>query len=44
MLANIGLNGRAIIPFILGFGCVTLATVVTRLLGTEREKESLFSY
>ncbi len=38
MLANIGLNGRAIIPFILGFGCVTLATVVTRLLGTEREK------
>ena len=22
-LARIGLNGRAIIPFILGFGCVT---------------------
>ena len=37
-LARIGLNGRAIIPFILGFGCVTLATVVTRILGTERER------
>jgi ferrous iron transport protein B len=34
----IGLNGRAIIPIILGFGCVTVATVTTRLLGNEREK------
>lgn len=34
----IGLNGRAVIPLILGFGCVTSATITTRLLGTEREK------
>lgn len=37
-LSLIGLNGRAIIPLILGFGCVTLATVVTRLLGSVRER------
>jgi ferrous iron transport protein B len=37
-LNYIGLNGRAIIPLILGFGCVTAATVTTRLLGSEREK------
>ena len=34
----VGLNGRAIIPMILGFGCVTMAIVVTRLLGSERER------
>ncbi|TYB30756.1 MAG: ferrous iron transport protein B [Candidatus Mcinerneyibacterium aminivorans] len=38
MLNKIGLNGRAIIPMILGFGCVTMATVTTRLLGSKREK------
>lgn len=37
-LSAIGLNGRAVIPIILGFGCVTLATIVTRLLGSERER------
>lgn len=37
-MSAIGLNGRAIIPIILGFGCVTLATIVTRLLGSERER------
>jgi len=35
---RIGLNGRAIIPIILGFGCVTMATITTRILSTEREK------
>ncbi|MBM4043485.1 MAG: ferrous iron transporter B [Planctomycetes bacterium] len=34
----VGLNGRAVIPVILGFGCVTMATITTRLLRTEREK------
>ena len=34
----LGLNGRAIIPIILGFGCVTMATITTRLLGSERER------
>lgn len=38
LLCKIGLNGRAIIPFILGFGCVTVATVSTRLLGSRRER------
>lgn len=37
-LNKLGLNGRAIIPLILGFGCVTMATITTRLLGSEREK------
>jgi ferrous iron transport protein B len=37
-LCAIGLNGRAVIPLILGFGCVTSATITTRLLGSEREK------
>jgi ferrous iron transport protein B len=37
-LRFIGLNGRAVIPLILGFGCVTMATITTRLLGTQREK------
>ncbi len=38
VLTTVGLNGRAVIPMILGFGCVTLATIVTRLLGSERER------
>lgn len=39
LLSTVGLNGRAIIPIILGFGCVTLATVVTRMLGSVRERQ-----
>jgi len=38
MLIFLGLNGKAIIPIILGFGCVTMATMTTRILGTKREK------
>ncbi|WP_338825614.1 Fe(2+) transporter FeoB [Moorella humiferrea] len=38
MLMRLGLNGRGIIPIILGFGCVTAATITTRLLGTPRER------
>lgn len=37
-LNYLGLNGRAIIPIILGFGCVTMATIVTRILGSRRER------
>ncbi len=37
-LHGMGLNGRAVIPLILGFGCVTMATITTRLLETSREK------
>lgn len=35
---RIGLNGRAVIPMVLGFGCDTMATVVTRTLESKREK------
>lgn len=37
-LNAVGLNGSAVIPLILGFGCVTMATITTRMLGSEREK------
>ncbi|HEX2925638.1 MAG TPA: ferrous iron transport protein B [Ruminiclostridium sp.] len=37
-LSRVGLNGRAIIPLILGFGCITMATMTTRLLGSRRER------
>ena len=35
---KIGLNGRAVIPIVLGFGCDTMATIVTRTLETVRER------
>lgn len=38
LLISLGLNGKAVIPIILGFGCVTMATMTTRILGTKREK------
>lgn len=34
----LGLNGRAVIPMVLGFGCDTMATIVTRILETRRER------
>ncbi|MGI9952541.1 ferrous iron transport protein B [Moorellaceae bacterium AZ2] len=38
VLMHLGMNGRGIIPLILGAGCVTAATITTRLLGNPREK------
>ncbi|MFA4966319.1 MAG: ferrous iron transport protein B [Thermoleophilia bacterium] len=38
LMTTIGLNGRAIVPLILGFGCITMATITTRILGNERER------
>ncbi len=38
LFALIGLNGKAIIPIVLGFGCGTMAAVVTRILETRRER------
>ena len=35
---NFGLSGRAVIPMVLGFGCDTMATMVTRTLETTRER------
>lgn len=34
----LGLNGRAVIPMVLGFACDTMATMVTRTLETRRER------
>lgn len=38
ILSKLGMNGRAIIPLILGGGCVTMAVVTTRLLKSNKEK------
>ena len=38
LFKKIGLNGRAVIPMVLGFGCDTMATMVTRVLETKRER------
>jgi ferrous iron transport protein B len=35
---RLGLNGRAVIPMVLGFACDTAATMVTRTLETKRER------
>ncbi len=35
---KIGLSGRSVIPMVLGLGCGTMATVVTRTLETVRER------
>jgi ferrous iron transport protein B len=34
----IGLNGRAVLPMVLGLGCVTMGTLTTRILHTRRER------
>jgi len=33
-----GLNGKAVLPMVLGFGCVTMATMSTRILSSRRER------
>lgn len=38
LFKRIGLSGRAVIPLVLGFGCDTMATMVTRTLPTKRER------
>jgi len=38
LFKRIGLNGRAVIPIVLGLGCDTMATIVTRILETRRER------
>lgn len=35
---KMGLSGRAIIPMVLGLGCASMATMVTRTLPTRRER------
>jgi ferrous iron transport protein B len=33
-----GLNGKSVIPLVMGFSCVTMAILTTRMLDTKREK------
>ena len=34
----VGLNGKAVIPMVLGLGCVTMATLGSRILDTRKER------
>jgi ferrous iron transport protein B len=36
--STIGLNGKAVLPMVLGLGCGTMATMTTRILETKRER------
>ncbi len=38
LLRHIGLNGKGIIPLIMGLSCVTMAVLTTRMLDTRRER------
>jgi len=35
---KMGLNGKAVLPMVLGLGCVTMATLTTRVLESKRER------
>ncbi len=37
-LKLVGVNGKATLPFVLGFGCVTMAVLSSRILETRRER------
>jgi ferrous iron transport protein B len=34
----LGLNGKAVLPMVLGLGCVTMATLTTRVMESKRER------
>ncbi|OHB37631.1 MAG: hypothetical protein A2060_02115 [Planctomycetes bacterium GWA2_50_13] len=38
LFKKIGLTGKAILPMVLGLGCVTMATLTTRILDTKKER------
>jgi ferrous iron transport protein B len=38
MFSRIGLNGKAVLPMVLGLGCVTMATMTTRVLENRRDR------
>ena len=38
LFSLLGLNGKAVLPMILGLGCVTMATLTTRVLEHKRER------
>lgn len=35
---KMGLNGKGVIPLLMGFSCITMAVLTTRVLNTEKEK------
>ncbi|HML40205.1 MAG TPA: ferrous iron transport protein B [Bellilinea sp.] len=38
LFSMIGLNGQAVLPMVLGLGCVTMATMTTRILNRPRDR------
>jgi ferrous iron transport protein B len=38
LFKSMGLNGKAVLPMVLGLGCDTMATLTTRILETKRER------
>ncbi|MFC1586895.1 ferrous iron transport protein B [Planctomycetota bacterium] len=38
ILRKIGLNGKGLLPLVLGFSCITMAILTTRMLETKRER------
>jgi len=38
LFTRVGLNGKAALPVVLGLGCVTMATLTTRILDTKRDR------
>ena len=38
LFRKIGLNGKAVLPIVLGFSCITMATISTRVLDSKRER------
>jgi ferrous iron transport protein B len=38
VMRGIGLNGKATLPMVLGLGCVTMATMTTRILNSRKER------
>jgi ferrous iron transport protein B len=38
VMRAMGLNGKAVLPIVLGFGCCTMATITTRILSSPKER------
>jgi ferrous iron transport protein B len=38
LFTKLGLNGKAVLPMVLGLGCVTMATLTTRILDNKRDR------
>ena len=38
LFQSLGLNGKAVLPMVLGLGCVTMATLTTRVLESKRDR------